>query len=61
MSLLLLIFLGQNVAYTILLRRYYHIFFTQCRVSVGIEWLCYLFAFIVSGFVSFSKKCSCRV
>lgn len=52
MSLLLLIFLGQNVAYTILLRRYYHIFFTQCRVSVGIEWLCYLFAFVVSGFVS---------
>lgn len=52
MTLLLLLTLGHSIINSLLLRRYYHVFFTRCRVSGVAEWLCYLFAPMVSTAIS---------
>lgn len=48
MTPFLLLTFGYNMANALLLRRYYHIFFTQCRLPGAIEWLCYILASFAS-------------
>ena len=48
MNLLLLISLAHGAVITVLLRRFYHIFFPDCRVSPRIEWICYGLTLLIS-------------
>lgn len=48
MEILFLISLAYGVVITVLLRRFYHIFFADCRVSVGTEWGIYGILFVLS-------------
>ncbi|MBQ1251988.1 MAG: sensor histidine kinase [Firmicutes bacterium] len=48
MSILFLISLAYGVVITLLLRRFYRIFFSDCRVSVSTEWLVYGLLFVFS-------------
>lgn len=53
MNILFLISLAHGAVITVLLRRFYHIFFTDCRVSVRTEWLLYGLTLTVSMVASF--------
>ncbi|MBQ2765341.1 MAG: sensor histidine kinase [Firmicutes bacterium] len=48
MEILFLISLAYGVAITVLLRRFYHIFFVDCSVSAGTEWGLYGILFVLS-------------
>ena len=48
MGILFLISLAYGVVITVLLRRFYHIFFSDCRVSVSTEWGIYGILFVLS-------------
>ena len=48
MEILFLISLAYGVVITVLLRRFYHIFFADCRVSNGTEWGIYGILFLLS-------------
>ena len=53
MDILFFISLCHGVVVTVLLRRYYHIFFTDCRVSTSMEWVCYGLTLLVATLCSF--------